>query len=265
MAVQNTTGSMVGYQRRLQDYFNYKNLFNVIGWGVLALVVLFVLVPAATNGNWQPFSIWSTWTFLLDGLWVTLQVAFYSVILSMIFGVILALGRLSNNPIISVPSVVFIEVVRALPSYLIIFYAFIGLPKIGVKLDAIWFAVIGLTIYTSAILAEVVRAGILSVEKGQLEAAYSLGLRPYQTLYLIVMPQALRRMVPSIVSQLITLTKDTSLAAIIALQELTRKGQQLYQFNGNILETMFIVGMIYFVVCYILSLISSKLEVKRPR
>jgi putative glutamine transport system permease protein len=71
--------------------------------------------------------------------------------------------------------------------------------------------------------------------------------------------------VPSIVSQLITLTKDTSLAAIIALQELTRKGQQLYQFNGNILETMFIVGMIYFVVCYILSLISSKLEVKRPR
>jgi His/Glu/Gln/Arg/opine family amino acid ABC transporter permease subunit len=263
MAVQEITPGMVKYQRRLQDYFTYKTLFNVIGWGIMLLVVVLLVIPAAFNGAWQPFSIWSTWNFLLDGLWVTLQVAFYSIILSMLFGILLALGRLAGNPIISIPSILYIEVVRALPSYLIIFYAFIGLPKIGVKLDAIWFAVIGLTIYTSAILAEIVRAGILSVEKGQLEAAYSLGLKSHQTLYLIVMPQALRRMVPSIVSQLITLTKDTSLAAIIALQELTRKGQQLYQFNGNILETMFIVGMIYFVVCYILSFISSKLEVKQ--
>jgi putative glutamine transport system permease protein len=79
----------------------------------------------------------------------------------------------------------------------------------------------------------------------------------------IVLPQAPRRMVPAIVSQLITLVKDTSLGYIIALQELTRKGQQLFQWNGTILETMFVAGMIYFFICYILSLISTRLEIRR--
>jgi His/Glu/Gln/Arg/opine family amino acid ABC transporter permease subunit len=263
MAVKETTG--LSLLRRRPDFMSYNTLFNLIGWGLLLLLIFWIVIPSITKGVWEPFSLWTTWQFLLDGLWITVQVAFYSVILSMIFGIILALGRLSPNKFISLPSVVYIELVRALPSYLIIFYAYIGLPKLGIKLDTIWFAIIGLTIYTTAILAEVVRAGILSVEKGQLEAAYSLGLSSRHTLTAIVLPQALRRMAPAIVSQLITLTKDTSLAAIIALQELTRKGQQLFQFNGTILETMFVVAMIYFVICYALALVSNRLEVKRGR
>jgi glutamate transport system permease protein len=263
MPVKETTGGGLILARRYPDILSYKFIFNVTGWGVLLLLIWWVAIPAITGGDWQAFSQWPTWRFLLDGLRVTLEVAFYSIILSMILGVILALGRLSTRKIVSIPSVIYIELVRALPSYLIIFYAYIGLPKLGLKLEAFWFAVIGLTIYTSAVLAEVVRAGILSVEKGQLEAAYSLGLSSVHTLAYIVLPQALRRMAPAIVSQLITLTKDTSLGYIIALQELTRKGQQLFQFNGLILETMLVIGMIYFVICYALALISSRLETRR--
>ena len=121
-------------------------------------------------------------------------------------------------------------------------------------------------------MAEIFRAGILSVEKGQLEAAYSLGLKSYDTILHIILPQALRRMVPAIVSQLIPLTKDTSLASIIALQELTRAGKQLYEYYSGepgarpvVLETLFIVAAIYFVICYVLALISQRLEVKQGR
>lgn len=262
MPVKETTGGGLILSRRYPDLLSRKFIFNAIGWGLLLLLIWWIAVPAINEGNWQAFSEWTTWRFLLDGLWVTVQAAFYSIIFSMILGVIFALGRLSTRKVVSIPSVIYVELVRALPSYLIIFYAYIGLPKLGIKLEAFWFAVIGLTIYTSAILAEVVRAGILSVEKGQLEAAYSLGLSSVHTLAFIVLPQALRRMAPAIVSQLITLTKDTSLGYIIALQELTRKGQQLFQFNGTILETMLVIGMIYFVICYTLALISGKLETR---
>ncbi len=238
---------------------------SLTGWIVSVAVLLALVIPAALNGKWEPFTLGTTWTFLWQGLWVTLQVAFYSIIASMIFGIILALGRVSPLKIISIPSVTYIELLRALPSYLIILYCFLALPKIGLSLDALWLAVIGLTLYTSAIMAEVIRAGILSVEKGQLEAAYSLGLSPLTTLAQIVLPQAFRRMMPSIVSQLITLLKDTSLAAIIALPELTRQGRIIYNQNNNVLETMFVVAMIYFVFCYALSLVSRKLEVRKHR
>lgn len=263
MATKETTGGGPGLLRRGSDLLSYELLFSVAGWGLLLLLVWWVALPAISKGAWEAFTHWEAWRFLLDGLSITLQVGVYSIVLSMVLGVLFALGRLSVNKLVSVPSTVYVELVRALPSYLIIFYAYIGLPKLGIKLETIWFAVIGLTIYTSAVMAEVVRAGILSVEKGQLEAAFSLGLSTFDTLIYIVLPQALRRMAPAIVSQLITLTKDTSLGYIIALQELTRKGQQLFQFTGAILETMFVVGMIYFVICYILALISNRLETRR--
>lgn len=265
MAVENPVITKPPIVRPRANYLSPKVIFNVAGWAILLLIVWLVVIPSVTKGIWEPFARDTTWRFLWDGLFITIQVAIYSMILSMIIGIVLALGRLSNQKIISVPSVLYIEFMRALPAFLVIFFVFIGLPKLGIRLDAIWFAVIGLTLYNSSVLAEVVRAGILSVEKGQLEAAYSLGLNPVATLRTIVLPQALRRMVPSIVSQLITITKDTSLAYIIGLQELTRKGQQFFQSTGNVLETMFVVGLIYFLICYLLSFVSSKLEVKRLR
>ena len=248
--------------------FTFARMFNAAGWLILGLLVYFLIIPAVRFGNWSPFGALSTWQFLWVGLQVTLFVAVFSVVISTIVGFVLALGRLSNNKLISRLSAGYIELMRALPSYLIIFYVFIVFPKIGIKLPSPWFAIIGLSLYTSAVMAEIFRAGILSVEKGQLEAAYALGLKPFDTVMNIILPQALRRMVPSIVSQLITLVKDTSLASIIALQELTAAGRQLYEYYGQtagkpiVLETLFVIASIYFVICYILALISNRLEIK---
>jgi aspartate/glutamate/glutamine transport system permease protein len=264
MALETTTTRPISVNRR-SNLLSFKNITNAIGWLVLAVLIWWIVIPAVFNGRWQIFQEWAIWEFLAEGLWVTMRVAFFAVILSSVFGIILALGRLSDNKFYAIPATTYIEIIRATPSFLIIFYAFIALPKIGIRLDSFWAATIGLTIYTSAILAEIVRAGILSVEKGQLEAAYSLGLSPLNTMISIVLPQALRRMVPSIVSQLITLVKDTSLAYAIALQELTSQGRAVYQKYGNVLETMFVIAMTYFIICYILSVISQRLELKKAR
>lgn len=254
--------------RHAAPIFTFARMFNAAGWLILGLLAYFLVIPAIRFGNWSPFGTLSTWQFLWVGLQVTLYVAIFSVVISTIVGFVLALGRLSNNKLISRLSSGYIELMRALPSYLIIFYVFIVFPKVGIKLPSPWFAIIGLSLYTSAVMAEIFRAGILSVEKGQLEAAYALGLKPFHTVMYIILPQALRRMVPSIVSQLITLVKDTSLASIIALQELTAAGRQLYEFYGQsagkpiVLETLFVIASIYFVICYILALISNRLEIK---
>lgn len=242
--------------------FTITTAFNAVGWLVLALVLWFMVIPAIRFGNWAPVGEGTTWAFLWEGLQITLFVGIIAVILSTIIGFFFALGRLSNFKPVRVFCSGYIEFVRALPSYLIIFYVFLGLPKLGINLAAPWFAVIGLTLYTSAVMAEIFRAGILSVDKGQLEAAYALGLKPRDTVISIILPQAIRRMIPSLVSQLITLTKDTSLASVIALQELTRKGKQLSEFYNNPLEMIFVIAAIYFAICYTLSLLSKRLEVK---
>ncbi len=257
-----TTPKPITLPHRRFNLPGFNTLTNVVGWAVLGLLAWWVIIPAIFNGRWQIFQEWAIWKFLAEGLWVTLRVAFVAVVLSTLLGVVLALGRLSPRKIWAVPAIGYIEIIRATPSFLIIFYAFIGLPKIGLKLDTFWAAIVGLTIYNSAVLAEIVRAGILSVDKGQLEAAYALGLSPFHTISHILLPQALRRMLPAIVSQLITLVKDTSLAYAIALQELTSQGRAIYQKYGNVLETMFVIALIYFGVCYLLSVISQKLEIK---
>jgi ABC-type amino acid transport system permease subunit len=122
---------------------------------------------------------------------------------------------------------------------------------------------IGLTIYTSAVLSEIVRAGVLSIPRGEVEAARSLGLTYGQTMRRVVLPQALSRMAPAIVSQLITLVKDTSLASILAVQELVGSARVLFNFYGNPIETLFVAACIYFAICYSLSQISRRLEAGR--
>ncbi|MBV9128407.1 MAG: amino acid ABC transporter permease [Verrucomicrobia bacterium] len=308
--------------RRRGPLVTPNRVFNLLGWLILALIVVFLVIPAARHGNWEPFGDANTWHYLWDtpdengkpqgGLVYTLYVGIAACLISTAVGFVFALGRSSNNRFFHGFCSVYIELMRALPSYLIIFYVFIGLPKFASFYNSVvwpgaaawarahlgaglggaveflvekfsyvvnfafqWqppgFAIMGLSLYTSAVMAEIFRAGILSIEKGQLEAAYSLGLKPHHTIINIILPQALRRMVPAIVSQLITLIKDTSLASIIALQELTRAGKQFYEFYLEpgkppiVLETLFVVAAIYFVICYALSIISQRLEMKQGR
>ena len=234
--------------------------------------------------RWKPFisgfggaSGGQIWRFIGQGLLITLQVAAISVALSLVFGLGLALLRLTRNRqlgfpagrtvqlLLSVPATVVIQVVRASPLFLLILYTFLAAPKLGIQLSPMRSGIFALTLYTSCILAEIIRAGILSLDKGQFEAADALGLTYLKKLRFVVLPQALRRMIPSVVSQLVTLIKDTSLLSAILVVELYRRLYIIQQGAFNPIESFIVVGFIYFVINFALSVAARRLEVRPSR
>lgn len=207
---------------------------------------------------------WINLRFLLDGLWVTIQVSVVSIVFSMILGGIAGTVRYSDIPILSKVLGIVVDIIRNLPLLLIIFFTYFALPQIGIKLNIFWAAVAALTIFESAMLSEIFRAGLNAVPSGQTEAGMSSGLTYVQTLTMIVLPQAFKSMLPAILSQLISLIKDTSLAVIISLPELTHNAKIIYGQNTNYVIPMFIaMTAMYFVVCYLLSLLSNFLEASK--
>ena len=211
--------------------------------------------------KWSAFADPGIWLFLWRGLQITLAMAGIAIAGSLVFGLLLAVLRLSRFAALRYPAAVFVEVIRALPVLLLIFFTFFGAARAGLGLGPFGAGALALTLYTSAVNAEIFRAGINSIERGQVEAARSLGLTYGQTMRYVVLPQALRRMVPPQVSQIITLIKDTSLAAVIGVQELTRRAQIVYQSEVNPLQSLFVVACIYFAINYALSRASRRWEV----
>ncbi|WP_433947693.1 amino acid ABC transporter permease [Brevibacillus agri] len=202
-------------------------------------------------------------TFLLEGFWITLQVAFLLIVFSFAIAIVVGVLRYAKIPGVSQVLATAVELIRNLPLLLIIFFTYFALPEVGIKLDKFYAAVLALVIFEAAMLSEIVRSGLKSVEKGQIEAARSSGLTYVQTLWHIVLPQALRRMVPPIVSQFISLLKDTSLAVVIALPELMNHAQIINGRNVNyVIPTFLLVAVMYFVVNYALSIVSKRLENK---
>ncbi|MFS0780228.1 amino acid ABC transporter permease [Bacillus sp. 1P06AnD] len=204
-------------------------------------------------------------TFLLQGFGITLKVAFISIVLSFLIGGVVAILRYAKIPVVSQVMAVIVDIIRNLPLLLIIFFTYFGLPEIlGYSLDITFAAIAALTVFESAMISEVIRSGLNSIEKGQIEAGRSSGLSYVQTLWHIILPQALKRMVPPIVSQFISLLKDTSLAVVIALPELTHNAQIINARNSQYVIPIFLTAMLmYFVVNYALSLVARKLELKR--
>jgi glutamate transport system permease protein len=244
---------------------------NRLPIGRLLLVVLFIAVVVAGFASgalpadrWEPFLLVSTWTFLLEGLVVTLLIGAISLVASLLIGIPLGIARsaLKGPPSWIVRG--WVELVRATPILAILIIIFLGLSRLGLDLTAIQAAIVGLTLYNSAVLAEVVRAGIRSISQGEVEAARSLGLGFGLTMRLVVLPQALSRMAPAIVSQLITLIKDTSLLFILGGQELVGYGRSFFNFYGNLLETYIVIAVIFFAICYPLSRAARRLEAKQP-
>lgn len=207
---------------------------------------------------------WVNVRFLLDGLWVTIEVSVLSIVFSFIFGALLGTLRFSKIPFASKIVGIIVDIIRNLPLLLIIFFTYFALPQIGIRFDIFWSAVIALTIFESAMLSEIFRAGLNAVPKGQMEAGLSTGLSYVEVMRSIVIPQAFRSMIPAIVSQLISLVKDTSLAIIIALPEFTHNAKIIYGQNSNYVIPMYVALTLgYFVICYLLSLLSRFLETKR--
>ena len=202
--------------------------------------------------------------FLLDGLQVTISVSVLSIVFSFLIGGLTGTIRFAEIPILSPVVGILIDIIRNLPLLLIIFFTYFALPQIGIRFDIFWSTVVALTIFESAMLSEIFRAGLNAVPKGQMEAGLSTGLSYITTMLTIVLPQAFRSMIPAIVSQLISLVKDTSLAVIISLPELTHHAKIIYGQNTSYVIPMFVLmAVAYFGVCYILSLLSKYLETKR--
>ena len=212
--------------------------------GSVAVVLLVVAVLGvavarlAAKGSLDP-ELWRVLTegavqrLIGRGLAATLRAAVVAMVLSMAVGAVLAVGRLSRRAWVARPAGAWVELFRGLPLLLMILFLFLGLPAVGITISVFWALVAGLTLYNSAVLGEIFRAGILSLPKGQTEAAYAIGLRRGQTLRLILVPQAVRRMLPALISQLVTLLKDTSLGFVIGYAELLRNGRTAVEFLGG--------------------------------
>ncbi|ALV22836.1 MAG: amino acid ABC transporter permease [Carnobacterium sp.] len=204
---------------------------------------------------------WINIRFLLDGLLITVEVALLSILFSFVIGSILGLIRYLKIPVVSKIFGLIIDLIRNLPLLLIIFFAYFALPQIGIRFDIFWSAVAAMTIFESAMLSEIIRAGLNSVPKGQTEAGLSTGLSYAQTLRYIIIPQAFKAMVPPILSQFISLIKDTSLATIISLPELTHNARIIYGQNTTYVIPMFIaMALLYFCICFALSRVVKRLK-----
>ncbi|MEA2689447.1 MAG: aspartate/glutamate/glutamine transport system permease protein [Candidatus Eremiobacteraeota bacterium] len=205
-----------------------------------------------------------TLTFLAGGLGVTLALAALCIAISFVAGVLLALGRLSPFRPLSIIVTIYVEGMRALPVLLVIFFAYFALPRIiGVKLDPFTAGAIALSAFTAALVAEIVRAGVLAVPKGLIEAAQSQGLSSAQIMRIVTLPIAVRQMMPALVAQFVTLLKDTSLTAVIGILELTRRGQIVFaQPPFQPIPVFALIALIYFTANFGLGRLGSRLEAR---
>ncbi|MEB3280341.1 MAG: amino acid ABC transporter permease [Lyngbya sp.] len=265
-----------------------------IPYRILLIGLVLLVIAAAWGGKklgktkpdltkWLPFSwfilliigVWfiggglgleSVSSNLWGGLMLTLLMSIISILLCFPLGVVLALGRQSRLPIIRFLSIGYIEIIRGLPLITILFMGQVLVPLFlpeGMRPDRILRAIVGLTMFSSAYLAENVRGGLQAIPRGQIEAAKALGLNTPLTLGLIVLPQALKISIPSIVGQFISLFQDTTLLAIVGLVELLGISRSILanpKFLGRYSEVYIFIGILYWLFCYLMSQASRKLE-----
>lgn len=222
-----------------------------------ALVVLALLAIAVNRfadrgqldaDKWQPFTTWAVWRFLLNGAWYSLLAAAGAAAIAGPLGLLLAVGRMSAHRTVRWVSGTYIEIMRTVPVLLLIYLTLFALPKYGMNLPLYWKLVAPLALSIAASTAEIFRAGLLSLDRGQKEAGLSLGLTSGRTMLVILLPQALRRVVPSLVSQSVGLIKDTSLGYIVSYYELLFSGQVYATYSHLLIQTFLVVAAIYLVV-----------------
>jgi glutamate transport system permease protein len=243
---------------------------SVISAVVLVALVVAILRRLEATGQfreifWEPFTRAGVQRILLRGLGATLRASAVALVLALLLGLVLAAGRLSERSWLRRGSGAFIEFFRALPLVLLIFFAFLGLPRLGIDISAFGALVIGLTLYNGSVFAEIFRAGINAVPKGQSEAAYSIGLRKSAVTRIILVPQAVRIMLPAIVSQMVVLLKDSALGFIVAYPELLRSGRRIYTNIGNVIPTAIVIAAIYITINLALTGIATALERRQRR
>jgi His/Glu/Gln/Arg/opine family amino acid ABC transporter permease subunit len=237
------------------------------------------------SSNWEWLTSGNNLRFLLEGFLVNLEIAAIAMVFSLAFGLVLALARLSRLRPVGIAVGVWVDVWRNLPLIFIILYLALAMPVSwqeayesvvpsffpeALQSGRVFAGILGLVLYNSAVIAEIMRAGILSLDRGQGEAAASLGLSYSNQMRYVILPQGLRRMVPATVSQLITLNKDTTLVSIIAIEEVMRHGRTLSSgftaFVGGVeaplLQVFIFIGFLFVITNLALSRLSRRLEIR---
>jgi glutamate transport system permease protein len=248
-------------------------LLAVVGSLVLVAFIAFVLYRFYDSGQftarkWEWLEFKKVQEDLLSAIVATLQAFGAGAVLALIFGAIFATGRLSDHAWIRGIAGLVVEFFRAIPLLILMFVFYYGLPLIGAKTTPFVAVVLGLTLYNGSVLAEIFRAGIQALPKGQSEAAYALGLRKTQVMITILLPQAVRAMLPTIISQLVVLLKDTALGFLITYPELLYYARFIGsqgQFGRPIVPSMIIAGAIYIAMCLLLTALATYLEKRNRR
>jgi glutamate transport system permease protein len=232
---------------------------TLIGLAALAAAILIKLAAEDqfTIQKWEPFVTPNIVTFLLEALFDTVRAAAFAVILAVVFGVLFGTAKLSDHAFVRWPAWLVVEFFRAVPLLLLIVALF---TLYSPPLTSFWCLVIGLTLYNGSVLAEVVRAGMNAVPPGQGEAAYAIGLRKTQVTTIIMLPQATRIMLPSIISQCVVALKDTSLGFVILAPGLTTAGKQIWTTFQNKFATALVLAVIYILLNLALSWLTTRVQ-----
>lgn len=234
--------------------------------GLIALAVRqFASHGQLTMAKWQIFAQWPYQRFLLQGLGMTLKAAAVAAVLALPFGAFLALGRLSENRVLRAASAGFVELFRSVPLLLVLYVFLLAIPRTGYTFPVFWQLVLPIVLCSAAVLAEVFRAGVLALDSGQSEAAYALGMRRRQVMWLVVLPQAIRLVVPTLVSQLVSLLKDTTLGYVVSYPELLNQGKSLGSYTHNFVQSYLVVTAVYVVMNAVLSQLAHALERRAQR
>ena len=241
----------------------YSVIAAIMLLGILALVIWQMgRTGQLAYSKWEPFVTPAyVQALLVDGLLKTLQMAFSAIILAVLFGVVFGLGKLSDHAWIRWPCWLVVEFFRAVPVIMLmifLFYAF----KVGggEGLGSYWSVVLALTLYNGSVLAEVFRAGILAVPHGQAEAAYAIGMRKSQVMTSILLPQAVKIMLPALISQMVVALKDTTLGFVVLAPGLTLVGRSVYLDFFNQVQTAIVLAAMFIVVNLLLTWVATLVQ-----
>jgi glutamate transport system permease protein len=208
---------------------------------------------------WEFFAWKTTWSFLGEGLLGTLASAAAAAVIALVLGLVLLVGRLSRLRLARWPAIAVIEFLRGVPTLLLIYVCFLVLPSVGIRLSAYWMLTLPVGLSTAAVTAEVYRAGVLAVPRGQTDAARALGLTDMRVFAHVVFPQALRYIVPALVAQLVIVVKDTTFGYVVTYGELMQNARVLISNYRSLVPVYLAVAMLYCVVNYAISRASRRL------
>ena len=239
-------------------------------WTIGSAVLVLLLVAAALaqlghtgqldRARWSPLLTWGYQHYYLQGLRNTLKIGLTGAGLSLVVGTVAGLGRLSPRRWISLPSAAGIEFFRSIPLILLVYTCMLGLPALGVHIPPFWQLGIPIVLHAGAVFAEIVRAGVRSVDSGQYDAAIAVGMRRGAAMRLVVLPQALRILRPALITQLVRALKESSLGYVVSYPELMSDSRVLSQFSGSFLQTYVITGVYFIVLNSLLSWVATLID-----